>query len=241
MDACLRSLNQSTIWTPAPVFGRGLSFGRHPARDRNQPRTASPVAPGRAAASVDILRHPANASRRTPTASPSRQPRREGEAEKPIGEMHLHGERDKRESGDDGHAQRSHRRLLQLRADPSPCPPYQLRLASQPAPPSLPLPRARRATTTTRRPPAPHITRAGGRKGVAPPLSLRDYVHQHKTEFSFSDVGRNRFDFKFEILIFDSRKVGDLKFSSCRVLCFVSVGCMVCERGRRGWTLGFRS
>lgn len=126
----------------------------------------------------------------------SRQPRREGEAETLRGEMHLHRERDKRESGDgigqqkSGETARQDGPRLQRQATshaftgyaPSSrrsftLPPSAISGAMLcPAPPALPLPLARRATTTTRRPPAHHVTRTGGGKGVGGPPSLRDYA-----------------------------------------------------------------
>jgi hypothetical protein len=57
-----------------------------------------------------------------------------------------------------------------------------------PPPPSGSARSAPRPSATTR-PPAPSRSPRGWGKGVGPRLSLRDYVHQHKTEFQFSDVG----------------------------------------------------
>ena len=57
-----------------------------------------------------------------------------------------------------------------------------------PPPPSGSARSAPRHSATTR-PPAPSRSPRGWGQGVGSPCRLRDYVHQHKTEFQFSDVG----------------------------------------------------
>lgn len=130
-----------------PRLRLGAFFCPEPGQGRNRQGTRHDVAPGRAAASVDILRHPANASRRTPTASPSRQPRREGRAEHPRGERHKVG---------DGTA----------------VPPCYIAL---PQPSQLSTPPARQAAPLSTRPPGPcpaRPARPAPRSTAAPPPPL---------------------------------------------------------------------
>ena len=76
----------------------------------------------------------------------------------------------------------------------APCftaPPDPVRCAFRPARPGSRSPAPASPPPSTRRRPTPiHATRRARAQGVAPRLSLRDYVHQHKTEFIFFDVGR---------------------------------------------------
>ena len=101
---------------------------------------------------------------------------------------------------------------------PPPLSPAALPLSPAPAPSPL---RPRRPLRFDDAPPtaATRHIRAGGGKGVAPRLSLRDYVHQRKTESKFFDVGRNfSFDFyDFAFWILSTEKVWRNWACGCRV------------------------
>ena len=68
MDVCPLSPRYCKIWTPAPGSGWGLSFGRHPARDRNRTEQPHQEARGRIDGTRQVLRHGRNGSARTPPA-----------------------------------------------------------------------------------------------------------------------------------------------------------------------------